>query len=455
VRTRVASAIVRLLLAALLLPFALDWRSPFLFSVRPWALACLIIVPLALVVVGILAVRHPGHPILRALDGLALLAAAVALVATATLEGRFHLTRHQVLNADAGALEKLGRHLVVGYGDLDEVHALIRRRAIAGVFISAGNVRGLSAADVRRQIDAMQEIRREQHLPPLWIAADQEGGDVARLSPPLPRPPRISEILAGHADRAEGIAAVRQFGLEQGRALADLGVNLNFAPVVDVDHGVVNREDWFTHIHQRAISNDPDVVAAAAGAYCDGLWEAGVRCTLKHFPGLGRVFADTHRGSAKLDTAPSELEQSDWVPFRTLMGRADVVTMLGHVTLTALDRERPVSFSRPAVARLLRGDWHYRGVLITDDFSMAAVYRSREGIADAPVAAINAGVDLVLVSFDTDQFYTAMHGLLAAERDGRLQPEALRQSDERLRRASSASAQLLHNEPGPSPSGGR
>jgi beta-N-acetylhexosaminidase len=436
----------------LLLPFALDWRSPFLVSVRPSALALLIIVPLALVVVGVLALRRPATPMLRALDGLALLAAAVALAATAVLEARFHLTRHQVLNADSATLEKLGRHLIVGYSDLDELHALIRRRAIAGVFISAGNVHGLSAVDVRRRIDAMQEIRRDQHLPLLWIAADQEGGDVARLSPPLAQPPRISDILVRHAGRADGIAAVRQSAREQGRALADLGVNLNFAPVVDVDRGLVNPDDRFTHIHQRAISTDPDLVTAAAAAYCDGLREARVRCTLKHFPGLGRVFADTHRGGADLDVAPSELAQSDWVPFRTLMARGNDFIMLGHVTLTALDPARPASFSRPVVASLLRGDWHYGGVLITDDFSMAAVYRSRDGIADAAVAAINAGVDLVLVSFDTDQFYTAMHGLLAAERDGRLQPEALAQSDERLRRAAPASAPALPNEPGLPPS---
>jgi beta-N-acetylhexosaminidase len=301
-------------------------------------------------------------------------------------------------------------------------------------------VRGLSAADVKAQIEAMQAIRRDQHLPPLWIATDQEGGDISRLSPPLPRPPRIADILAGHADRAEGIAAVRQSAREQGRALADLGVNLNFAPVVDVDHGLTNPEDWFTHIHQRAISSDPDIVTAAAGAYCDGLREAGVHCTLKHFPGLGRVFADTHRSGASLDVSPSELEQTDWVPFRALMGQPDAFTMLGHVTLTAIDRAHPVSFSQPAVAKLLRGDWHYGGILVTDDFGMGAVYRSRDGIAEAAAAAINAGVDFVLVSFDTDQFYAVMHGLLAAERDGRLQPEALRQSDERLGRVAGSLA---------------
>src|SRR5262249_41434532 len=79
-----------------------------------------------------------GKPILRVLDGLALLAAAAALASTLALEARFHLVRHQVLNADPAALERLGRHLIVGYSKLDELHALIARRAVAGVFLSAG-----------------------------------------------------------------------------------------------------------------------------------------------------------------------------------------------------------------------------------------------------------------------------------------------------------------------------
>jgi beta-N-acetylhexosaminidase len=293
----------------------------------------------------------------------------------------------------------------------------------------------------------MQEIRRDQHLPPLWIATDQEGGDITRLSPPLPRPPRISEILATHSDRTEAIASVRQSARDQGHALADLGVNLNFAPVVDVDRGLVNATDRFTRIYQRAISNDPDVVTAAAGAYCDGLSEAGVRCTLKHFPGLGRVVADTHLGGADLDVAPGELARTDWVPFRNLMPRTASFTMLSHVTVTALDRTHPASFSAPVV-KLLRRDWHYDGPLITDDFSMGAVYRSRQGLAEAGVAALNAGVDLILVSYDTDQYYMVMHALLAADRDGRLPPEVLRQSDERLSRAAEAMPRTPTNESG-------
>ena len=115
--------------------------------------------------------------------------------------------------------------------------------------------------------------------------------------------------------------------------------------------------------------------------------------------------------------------------------------------LTALDRTHPASFSAPVV-QLLRRDWHYDGPLITDDFSMGAVYRSREGLAEAGVAALNAGVDLVLVSYDTDQYYAVMHALLAADRGGRLPPEALRQSNERLTRASAAMARPVPNGPG-------
>jgi beta-N-acetylhexosaminidase len=219
VRRRFASAIVRLALAALLLPFALDWRSPILTSVRPFALAGFILVPSALIVAGILALRPPARPLLRALQWLALLMAALSLVFALTPEIRFRLLRHQVLNADAAALQKLGRHLIVGYRDLDEIQELIRHGAIAGVFISATNVRGLSAPEVKHQIAAMQEIRRDQHLPPLWIATDQEGGEVARLSPPLPRPPRLSEILAHYPGRSDGIAAVQRSAREQAASL--------------------------------------------------------------------------------------------------------------------------------------------------------------------------------------------------------------------------------------------
>jgi beta-N-acetylhexosaminidase len=429
-------ALARLTLAVALLPLVADWRSPLLSSVRPWALAGLLALTTGMVAVEILIrvrARH-GPKLARILGGLTLIVAAVDLACLSLLEARFQWTRWQVLNAAPERLERLGRHLIVGYRQLDDVETLARRKAIAGMFVATRNVRGKTVAEIKRSIDALQAIRREQSLAPLWIATDQEGGSVSRLSPPLSRLPAISELVARHPDMAERRTAVDEFAMTQGRELSGIGINLNLAPVVDLNHRIVNPADRFTRIYERAISADPNVVVDVAEHYCAALQQSGVRCTLKHFPGLGRVYADTHVESADLDTPISALAGTDWIPFRALMRHGNAFTMLGHARLTAVDRARPVSFSQPVIA-MLRGEWRYDGVLITDDFSMGAVYGSPEGIAGASVAALNAGVDLILVSYDADQYFPAMHALLEADRAGRLNRDALDRSTQRLNAA--------------------
>ena len=136
---------------------------------------------------------------------------------------------------------------------------------------------------------------------------------------------------------------MREFARTQGRELANVGVNINFAPVVDLNYKLINPNDWYTRIFERAISDDPAVVAQVAAWYCSELEKAGVRWTLKHFPGLGRAFEDTHLRDASLTASMAELGDTDWVPFRALMRDSRVFTMLGHMRLTALDKERPVS----------------------------------------------------------------------------------------------------------------
>jgi beta-N-acetylhexosaminidase len=237
-------------------------------------------------------------------------------------------------------------------------------------------------------------------------------------------------VIAQSPDEGGRQTAAHDYGLSQGRALASLGVNLNFAPVVDLNKNLVNPNDRYTRIRDRAISGDPLVVADVARHYCLGLREASVRCTLKHFPGLGGVFEDTHFESGHLRAPLDELERGDWIPFRALGGGA--FTMLSHARLTALDAERPVSFSDTVVSGLLRGNWGQDGVLVTDDFSMGAVYASKEGIAAATVAALNAGVDLILIAYDPTQYFTMMNALLAADQGGRLQADRLARSARRL-----------------------
>ena len=437
VKLDLALIAVRIALLVALLPFAIGWRTPLLASWRAAALALLLALPLALIPAEIWTLRRvsPGARPARLMSGASLVLAAIAFIATAAFEIDFQYKRRAVLAADPGELEQLGRHLLVGYRSPTTLQALIERRAVAGVFLSAGNVAGMTREAIRQRIEDLQAIRRRQGLAPLWIATDQEGGAVSRLSPPLARMPPIAEIVALHRDHAERLLAIRQYAARQGRDLAALGINLNFAPVVDLNHGVHNPQDRLTRIATRAISDDPAVVTEVAGLYCATLKLTGVHCTLKHFPGLGRVYEDTHKVTAELAAPPSELEASDWVPFRQLMSGDAAFTMLGHARLSAIDGDRPASFSPAVVKGLLREQWKHDGILVTDDFSMGAVTLSREGAPQGAIAALNAGIDLILISYDPDQYFPVMHALLAAARQGRLNAEALERSAARLRRA--------------------
>jgi beta-N-acetylhexosaminidase len=425
-------ALVRLMLAAALMPVALMWREPPLSDIRYQVLAGIVLMAVALAAIDAYAALRSKSRFgrARALNIAVIVVAAADVVLAGTLEAQFQWDRLEVLQAPSNELATLGRHIIVGFRSRAELHELVTRGAVAGVFVTVRNVRDIGPSNLAGELGSLQDMRPKDS-PPLWIATDQEGGSISRLSPPLTALPTLSEVIARHSDRDERAKAVRDFAHTQGRELAAIGVNLNFAPVVDVDHHVIDPADQFTRIYQRAISTDPALVREVAGDYCAALMETGVRCTLKHFPGLGRVFGDTHKGSADLTAPVSELAATDWVPFRALMND-EGFTMLGHVRVTSVDAKRPASTSEPVVSDLLRRDWGYQGVLITDDFGMAAIYHSADGIEAAAVAALNAGVDLILVSYDPDQYYVVMHALLRAYHDGRLRRDRLQASEARL-----------------------
>ncbi len=133
-----------------------------------------------------------------------------------------------------------------------------------------------------------------------------------------------------------------------------------------------------------------------------------------------------------ITTTVEKLTQQDWLPFRQVTSKSSAFTMLGHVKLTAVDSENPVSFSKKVVKGIIRQKWQNQGILITDDFSMTPVSLSPDGIENATVKAINGGVDLILISFDQDLFYPAILGLLKAEKSGELEKSMLKASNQRL-----------------------
>lgn len=213
--------------------------------------------------------------------------------------------------------------------------------------------------------------------------------------------------------------------------MAQLGVTVNFSPVVDLrSNDTQNRLDFHSLINQRAILHSPEQTTEIALAYARGLESQGVRATLKHFPGLGGVRADTHHFPATLRTSIDELATRDLVPFQRVAQHSNALIMLSHVVLPSIDKDNPVSFSRSVVQNLIRETWKHDGLLITDDLTMAAAYN--HGICEATVKALNAGVDLLLVSYDHEKFYEAMYCAVAAYRNGTLEENQLERSNRRL-----------------------
>jgi beta-N-acetylhexosaminidase len=382
---------------------------------------------------------------------LSLVLSAICLTLLLTQEGKFLWTKYSVLNHDPSQLQRLGQHFIVGYRNFGEIKQLVEKQAIAGIFITARNVESQTIAAVQQQIQTLQSIRQAQNLPPLWVATDQEGGVVSNLSPPLPYQPSIAEAIA-NTPIANQQQAVIQYATLQAQALQQLGVTVNFSPVVDLKKAAI-AGDRFSLISRRAIAADPVTVGKVATWYCETLAQFKVQCTVKHFPGLGSLKVDTHTHLAKLDVAIAQLETEDWIPFRALINReltsrtspqeTTAWMMLGHVVLPELDPTYPASFSQKIVTDLIRQKWNYGGILVTDDVGMQAAYQHPEGFDQMVVRSLNAGVDIILDSFDTDLFYPAMQALMQAEQLGQLDQQVLKMSQERLTRTNGEKALIL------------
>jgi beta-N-acetylhexosaminidase len=401
-------------------------NDPYLVVMRGWGMMMLLAASLA--GVGLLLWRESWSK--RNLAGKLLVALwCVQPLAMASAEATFRLRKQAVLGAEAGLARDLGRHFIVGYTSFDEVALLAAKGLIGGVYVTRHNIRGRTSDALRSELAALQAIRVAAGLSPLIIAADQEGGIVSHLSPQLSALPALSTLTG--LPREQRARMAEEFGQRHGRELAALGINLNFAPVVDLKRNEArNPFDFNSLISRRAISGDPHLTADTALAYVHGLEASGVEATVKHFPGLGRVREDTHLFRANLDTPLSELEASDWLPFRRVLSGSNAYLMVGHVAVTAIDAERPASHSKRVIDDLVRSKWGFRGIIITDDLDMGSIYQ--HDVCTAVVEALNAGVDLLLVGYDAIQYYRLFDCARIAASRGQLDQAMLQQSALRL-----------------------
>jgi beta-N-acetylhexosaminidase len=304
---------------------------------------------------------------------------------------------------------RLAQRLVVGVdaGEPAAVVDTVRATQVGGIFIG-GNATALLR---NKALDKVQAVSTT----PLAVSVDDEGGRVQRI-----------DGLDGQLPSARRMAArntpeqVRALALTRGKALAARGVTVDFAPVVDVGDQPAN-----SVIGDRAFSADPAVVARYAGAFADGLRAAGVLPVLKHFPGHGHASGDSHKG--RVTTPPlAELRTTDLRPYEQLLGSEKVVVMVGHLDVPGLTDGLPTSLT-PATYRLLRDDYRFDGLVVTDDLGAMKAVTGTFTLPEAVLTALAAGADQALWSSgaqDATEVGKLLDSLEKALADGRLDPAA-------------------------------
>jgi beta-N-acetylhexosaminidase len=308
-----------------------------------------------------------------------------------------------------------------------EDRELLRHPVVGGIILFARNY-----VD-SEQLTALTAAIHAARTPPLIIGVDQEGGRVQRFRTGfsvLPAARRLGHEF--HIDTAAGLELARRLGWLMAAELRAHGVDLSFAPCVDLDYGASEV------IGDRALGARFAAVAQLAVAYAHGMRDAGMAATAKHFPGHGAVVADSH---ATLPVDRRELAdlQDDIAPYRLLIANALAGVMAAHVLYPAVDA-LPASFSQRWITQILRGELRFQGAVFTDDLSMGATAAVGDLLRRAQLA-LAAGCDMLLACNDRAG---------AAMLIERLHPEPAPASQLRLvrmRGRESMSLQTLHATP--------
>ncbi len=324
--------------------------------------------------------------------------------------------------------------MIVGFrgsqlGQVPWLRTALRDTGLGGVILFdrdqliGGNRNVRSPAQVKALVSDLRSAAGRRGI---IVSVDQEGGIVTRLSPAHGFP-----AVASEADIGRGtVAAARTWARGIATTLETAGFNLNFAPVVDLD---VNPRSPAIGALDRSFSANPDVVVEMATAEIEAHRTAGVRTTLKHFPGIGSSTTNTDFGVADVTKTWTRRELE---PFQRLItaGTADVV-MAGHVVNGQLDAKHPASLSKATVTDLLRGEIGWTGPVVTDDLQAAAIDRAF-GFAEAVVLALEAGNDLLLFAnqqtYDPKVVSRAIAAIAAAVKAGRLSEARIDEAYDRV-----------------------
>lgn len=317
--------------------------------------------------------------------------------------------------------EAVGQLLIGGFPG-SEIHQhfaeLARDGLVGGAIVFHRNLRDVEqAAHLARGLLALPAPE------PLFLAIDQEGGRVQRLWDPFPEMPPMRAL----GDTRKKTLAHRA-GYLVGDALALVGFQQNYAPVLDVDSNPDNPV-----IGDRAFSSDPAVVARLGSSYIEGLQSSGVAACGKHFPGHGDTLEDSHLSLPSLSHNRERLDAIELVPFRAAVRTGVAAIMTAHIMFPELDPEHPATLSERVIHALLRDELGYDGVVVSDDLEMRAI-ADHYGVPDAAVRSIRAGCDQLLICHHPELIAESHAAIVAAVEKGTLDRARVMEAAARVRK---------------------
>jgi len=307
-----------------------------------------------------------------------------------------------------------GQRLMVGFEGTElnqELKTLIKEIKVGGIILFAANIR--SANQVKTLCQSAQEYAISSDLPPLFIAVDQEGGEVARL-----RKPDFTEFKGN--PHIMDLDSARKFATITAKELKAVYINMDLAPVMDSlpeapESGEVEREqtnagtvsyEFRSIMANRVFPGSTENVGKLGSHVIETLQNSGIMAVAKHFPGIGRTTKDSHLELPVLDADQKLMETSDLIPFKAAIKSNVAGIMLSHTLYSKIDNEWPASLSYNIAKTVLRDQMGYQGVVMTDDLDMKAI---RCDIRTSVRQILNAEVDLTLICHKGADIQTAFH----------------------------------------------
>jgi len=316
--------------------------------------------------------------------------------------------------------EKIGQMIIAGVQGTSaspEDERMIKEQHVGGIIFYKNNL--ADPASVVRFANQLKQWN-ESHSVPLLLSVDQEGGRVSRL-PGLDLLPTAQEIGQWNSQEAAG-----EIGAILGEELKGMGLNMNFAPVLDINNNPKNPV-----IGDRSFGSTAEIVSSMGIEVMKQMKQTGVIPVVKHFPGHGDTETDSHLDLPIIHKSEKDLTQLEWKPFVNAIEEGADAVMVAHILFPQIDEHYPSSLSPAVVTGQLREKLGFEGVILTDDLTMGAI-TNRYGIGEASVLSVQAGSDIVLIAHEYSNVDKVIAALKQSVANGTLSEERIDESVRRI-----------------------